>query len=132
MKKDRLDQYRGRLNPQQIADGMNAAANNAKRLLADAELLMRESRYPSATALAILAIEEAGKNTILRQMATSSNDQGLKKAWKDYRSHKEKNVAFLVPQLVAQGARVIDEFRPAFEPDGEHPALRQGALPLFW
>lgn len=123
MQKKRLDQYRGRLTPQQIAEGMNAALNNAKRLLADAELLMQESRYPSATALAILAIEEAGKNAILRRMATASNDEDIKGAWRDYRSHKEKNVAFIVPHLAAQGARHIDGFKPAFDPDSQHPVL---------
>ena len=74
MAADRLDQYRGTLSPQQIADGMNAAERNAARLLNDAELLLREERHPSATAMAILAIEEAGKNTILRQLSTAKDD----------------------------------------------------------
>lgn len=36
-------------------------AVNAKRLLADSELLLSEGRFPSALALAIFAMEEAGK-----------------------------------------------------------------------
>ena len=116
----RLDQYWDSLSPHQIADGMNAAQKNAARLLNDAELLLREGRYPSATAMAILAIEEAGKNTILRQLSTAKNNTGVKKAWKDYRNHKQKNLASIVPQLVAAGARRIDDFRSAFDGSSSH------------
>lgn len=127
-----LDQYRGKLTPQQIADGMNAAERNAARLLQDAELLFCEQRYPSATALAILAIEEAGKNTILRQLSTASDDAGIKKAWKAYRSHKEKNFASIVPQLVEQGAKEINDFKPMVASASTHrdevDILKQVAL----
>jgi AbiV family abortive infection protein len=40
---------------------MNAAARNAARLVSDAEILLGAKRYPSAAALAVLAIEESGK-----------------------------------------------------------------------
>ena len=59
-------QYRGRLTNRQIAEGMTAAAANARRLLSDAVLLLEAERWPTAAALAILAIEEAGKQAILR------------------------------------------------------------------
>jgi hypothetical protein len=39
MSKNYLNPYRGKMEPQQIADGMNAAAKNARSLLTDAELL---------------------------------------------------------------------------------------------
>jgi AbiV family abortive infection protein len=38
-----------------------AAARNARRLLEDAELLLKRGRSPSAYSLAVLAFEEAGK-----------------------------------------------------------------------
>jgi AbiV family abortive infection protein len=38
-----------------------AAARNARRLLDDAELLLKRGRWPSAYSLAVLAFEEAGK-----------------------------------------------------------------------
>ena len=38
-----------------------AAAGNARRLLGDAELLLKRGRLPSAYSLAVLAFEEAGK-----------------------------------------------------------------------
>jgi hypothetical protein len=52
-----LDQYRGSLSPAQIAAGMNAARENASRLLNDAKLLAQSERFASAAALAILSIE---------------------------------------------------------------------------
>jgi hypothetical protein len=52
----RLDQYKGKLSASQIAEGMNAAIRNSKRLAEDAELLLKEKRFSSATSLAILSI----------------------------------------------------------------------------
>jgi AbiV family abortive infection protein len=39
-----------------------AAARNARRLLGDAELLLKRGKAPSAYSLAVLAFEEAGKS----------------------------------------------------------------------
>jgi hypothetical protein len=52
---------------------MNAANRNARRLVADAKLLLDAGRYPSAAALAALAIEESGKTSILRTLAVVKN-----------------------------------------------------------
>lgn len=48
----RLDGYRGRLKPGQIAEGMNAALENARRLATDADALLKASAFPSAASLA--------------------------------------------------------------------------------
>lgn len=119
----RLDQYKGRLFPEQIAAGMNAAIKNAVRLTEDANLLLERERFSSAASLAILAIEEAGKVSILRMLAVSRKDKETVKRWREYRSHTKKNVAWLLPQLVAEGARYIDDFSPLFTEDAEHPFL---------
>src|SRR5215216_1530385 len=70
----RLDQFKGKRSSSQIAEGTNAAAANAKRLIEDAEALLKADSYASATALAILAIEEAGKISILHSIVLSRND----------------------------------------------------------
>ncbi len=44
-----------------LGDFALAAARNARRLLDDAELLLKRGRSPSAYSLAVLAFEEAGK-----------------------------------------------------------------------
>jgi hypothetical protein len=64
----------GRLNAAQIAAGMNAAEDNAARLLADAVLLLNAGRYPTAASVAILCIEEAAQVSILRRIATCKDD----------------------------------------------------------
>ena len=119
--KKKLNAYKGKLTPAQIAKGINAAKRNAKRLLDDAKLLLEAKRYPSAASLSILSIEESGKVTVLRSIALARNDKEIKDCWKDYRSHTKKNVAWLLPQLVAQGARRLDDFQPLFDENSDHP-----------
>jgi hypothetical protein len=65
MAHSRLDQYKGRLTAAQLAEGMNAATENARHLVRDAVMLLEAGRFPTAASLAALAIEEAGKPAIL-------------------------------------------------------------------
>lgn len=123
MVKKKLNQYKGKLSPEQIAEGMNAANKNAVRLREDANLLLEQGRFPSAASLAILAIEESGKLHILRKLALSKDDKEIVGCWREYRSHTKKNVAWLFLQLFAQGARRLDDFSPLFIDGAEHPFL---------
>lgn len=118
-----LKQFKNHLSYSQIADGMNAACENARRLAEDAQILFNSQRYPSAVSLAILAIEESGKTAILREMATARDGKALKAAWRSYRSHTKKNVAWILPDLVIKGARKLDEFDQISNPRGDHPKL---------
>ncbi len=67
---------------------LEAVAENAKRLLADAELLRKANRHPSAVALAVLAVEEAGKYFLLKWAFEDAElpDRGR------VRSHPEKQI----------------------------------------
>lgn len=123
MTNKKLNSYKGRLSPEQIAQGMNAAIQNAKRLWEDAALLLESGRFPSAVSLAILSIEESGKTSILRQLAVAKDDKELADCWRDYRSHTKKNVTWLLPQLVMEGARHLDDFRLLFDKTSDHPFL---------
>jgi AbiV family abortive infection protein len=118
-----LNSYSGRLTAHQIASGINAARRNAHRLAEDAQLLFDKERYPTAAALAILSIEEAGKEFILRQIALATGDNELRTSWKDFRSHTKKNAMWLLPQLVSEGARRLDDFRKLFEEEAKHTVL---------
>lgn len=118
-----LQQFKNHLSYSQIADGMNAACENARRLVEDAQILFDSQRYPSAASLAILAIEESGKTAILREMATARDSKALKAAWKSYRSHTKKNVAWILPDLVMNGARKLEEFDQIANPQGDHPEI---------
>jgi AbiV family abortive infection protein len=121
MTKKKLDSYKGKLNADQVAAGINAAIQNAKRLSEDASLLFEAGRFPSAASLAILSIEESGKVSILRSLALAKTDEDIADAWRDYRSHTKKNVSSLLPKLMEQGARKLDDFKPLFEESSDHP-----------
>jgi AbiV family abortive infection protein len=121
--KKKLDAYRGRLAAAKIADGMNAAAANARRLSHDAETLLAAGGFSTAASLAALAIEESGKISILRELALARTDAEAAEVWKSYRSHTRKNTSWLLPQLVTAGARRLDNFEPLFEESAEHPFL---------
>ncbi|HXS73708.1 MAG TPA: AbiV family abortive infection protein, partial [Rhodanobacteraceae bacterium] len=117
----KLNAYRGKLTAAQIAEGMNAALENARRLAADAERLLNIGSFPSAASLAALAIEEAGKISILRALSLARSQTELNDAWKDYRSHTMKNRAWIMPQLVAAGARKLEDLRVLFDESSNHP-----------
>lgn len=118
-----LNQYKGRLSSSEIAAGMNAASRNATRLAVDAQTLLDAGCTPSAAALAILSIEEAGKVTLLRWLALAETDEEISEAWRAYRSHTKKNVAWIVPKLIAEGARTLDDLAPTVDESSDHPAV---------
>ena len=123
MPKEKLSQYHGKLSPTQIADGMNAAIRNARRLADDAWTLFDLKRYPTAASIAILSIEESGKVSILRHFAMAPDLPSCGKIWEDYRNHRSKNVAWILPDLVVAGARSLDSLHLAAQSDAEHTAL---------
>lgn len=87
-------------------------------------------RFASATALAILSIEEAGKSTILRQLALAESETECKQLWRAYRSHMHKNTAWILGQLVAQGKQRLEDFLPAFDPASDHPDILENLKQL--
>jgi AbiV family abortive infection protein len=116
-------QYRGRLSPAELAEGINVARQNAARLAKDARLLLENERYASALALAVLSIEESGKGPVLRGLAVASDDKEVVEKWREYRSHTSKNLMWPLLDRIAKGARKLDDFLPMFEPNAEHPQL---------
>ena len=120
MSKRHLNSYKGKLNPDQIANGINAAIHNANRLAEDAQILLGACRYPTAASVAVLSIEESGKISVLRRLALAETDEEASRIWKDYRSHTKKNFLWLMPQLIMKGARRLDDFRPLFEHEADH------------
>lgn len=118
-----LQPYRGPLSAKEIAEGMNLASENARRLRDDARLLFESNRFPSSLALAILSIEETRKISILRKLALFSTPEGVKAYWKEYTSHTEKNRLWPFSDLVGSGARHLEDFRELVEPNADHPLL---------
>jgi AbiV family abortive infection protein len=114
--------YAGHLKAAQIAQGINLARQNGKRLVADAKLLLAEKRYPSAAALAVLAIEEQGKELVLRRLALVHPTDKTATFWRDFRNHLQKNKAWILPFLGAQlpGATLEDLHAAIFDEDSNH------------
>jgi AbiV family abortive infection protein len=104
-------QYRDFLTCEQLSVGMKAAMQNAARLADDADLLLKAGRFPSASALAILSLEESGKSTILRSMSTASTRAEIVALWKSYRRHLDKHVLSVLPRRVQRGAKRLSELR---------------------
>ena len=112
--KNNLNSYRGELTPNEIVLGMNCAISNAKRLAEDARLLFDSGRFPTACSIAILSIEELGKVSILRHFSLCRNKNEMSRIWKEYRSHTCKNYMVFFLDIVAKGARKLDDFKEIF------------------
>lgn len=123
MSTKKLNGYRGPLSAEKIAAGMNAANANALRLAEDAKVLLSAGRIPTAASLAALSIEESGKTSILRELATATAKEEIASVWKGYRSHARKNVMWYLPALALAGARKLEDLRPLFEEDADHPYI---------
>jgi AbiV family abortive infection protein len=117
------DQYTGPLDCAALAAGMNAAQVNARRLTADARLLFEGKRYATTAALCVLAIEEAGKRHVLRELALARDETELRQAWKAYRSHTHKNILWPLFDMLAQGARKASDFSQLFDSNAEHAQI---------
>lgn len=114
------NQFYSKLDPKSAAIGIRLAYENAELLLKDAELLFANRRFERAVALAILAIEEAGKSTIIRGILLADDPRQLKKEWRNYRQHTQKNLAWILPHLVAKGASKLEELSQIFNPASDH------------
>jgi AbiV family abortive infection protein len=127
-----IEQYVGRLSPEQASEGITAAQDNARGLLADAVLLLDHGRWARAAALAILAIEEAGKVDVLRAILLARDEREARDEWRDYRSHTRKNAHWIIGHLAAKGARRLEDLRPIVREGSAHPhmleATKQMAL----
>lgn len=113
-------QYSQSLNIKQAAEGIKVAIENSQDLLSDALLLFENGRYPRAVALAILAIEEAAKPSIIRSIILENEPSQYKKEWQRFRGHTSKNASWILPQLISKGATRAEEMKQIFDPNSQH------------
>ncbi|MFP8490009.1 AbiV family abortive infection protein [Gracilimonas sp. Q87] len=104
-------QYNQKLTPEKAAEGINAIKSNAHSLIDDAELLYKHGRYERATALSILAVEEAGKVSIIRSILMEDDQKELNKEWKRFRNHLDKNWGLAFFEAVQKGNNHFDELK---------------------
>lgn len=118
-----LSAFRGELSAKDVADGINAAIRNAKRLAADAKLMLDAKRYPTAAALAIISIEETEKVSTLRALSVAQTKEELAQVWEDYRGNRTQGTAWIAAELDAKGAGHLSGFSEAMEKDAYHPGM---------
>lgn len=125
----RLPSYAGPITPQQAAQGIQAAVQNARSLLADAELLCEHSRWPRVASLSILAAEEIGKVSLLREILVAETPEQLREMWRDYRRHTEKNWLGVFLSCVSEAPN-IEDFRELADPESDHRQLLEALKQL--
>jgi len=106
--KSKPTRYRGILTPKSASEGIHTAKTNATRLLDDADMLYKNGCYPSACALAALAIEEMSKPAIIRKIVIADSPQERAHAWKLFSSHHDKGAPWIVPHLIKENATYED------------------------
>lgn len=111
----KLHPYRGKLTTEDVVEGMICALSNAKRLYADAQVLLDAGRYPSACSLGILAVEEIGKLTVLRLLALGGSKEAIKANWKRYSSHIDKNHFWMMVSVFESDENTSPDFNFKFD-----------------
>jgi AbiV family abortive infection protein len=107
--------YNKKLTPKLAAEGIKIILENSKSLLNDAELLYSSNRFERAVAIAIIAIEESGKLPIIRIILLEDEEKELRKEWKKFRTHTEKNWGLLFTKIPAQSFKKLDDFKVFFD-----------------
>ncbi|EHO07012.1 hypothetical protein HMPREF9714_02863 [Myroides odoratimimus CCUG 12901] len=113
-------QFTQKLSIKLATEISNGALENAKSLYEDAKLLYDNEKYARAISLAILSIEESGKPSIIRSILLEDDPKELSKLWKSYRRHQDKNSMWIIPELILNGAKKIDDLRKVVDKDSDH------------
>lgn len=113
-------QYNQKLTLKKASEGIKAAIENSKSLLADANLLYDNERYERATALAILAIEENGKAKVIREILMEDEQKKLQLKWQEFRQHTYKNTNWIVPELISKGVTHLSQMQQIFDDKSPH------------
>jgi AbiV family abortive infection protein len=112
--KSKASPYRGKLTNESASIGIRTTKSNAKRLLNDAEALFEKERFPSACALACLAIEEISKPAIIRKILLAKSPEQIRRGWKIFSSHYDKAAPWIVPYIIGKNPDTYEHFVEIF------------------
>jgi AbiV family abortive infection protein len=87
----------------ELKEGMNLSIENAKNLVNDAEILIKNGRYTTASYLSVVSLEEQGKALILLKKLLNKEDI-TKEYWADKLEHHE-------PKIIATYDLVFSKYR---------------------
>ncbi len=98
---------------------------NARELIDEAGLLIANQKWARGASLSILAIEEAGKVPLLRELLVVDSEEDLKKGWRSYRSHTKKNVLAVIKEYVEESQN-NEDVRPLYDRASKDPQFIEG------
>ena len=112
--------YQGPLTPAQAAEGIQIAITNAKKLYAEAKLLLEAQHWERGAVLAIQSMEEAIKPRQLRLLLLAKTDHELLEAWSAYRQLDLRHLIRLRHEFMYLGSSAVDkDMAPLFgKPSG--------------
>lgn len=123
------------LTVSELAEGRDAAFNNARELVAEAELLLKSGRHARALFLAQIAGEEVGKGLLLAGYTFSLLRGSLdwKRFWKSFRSHAHKLEAVMMTESLLVPTLRDDERQSELDTLKERAShLEQGKMAALY
>lgn len=115
-----------------MTEGLEAIAENARRLLEDAELLFSSGSFATSAAIAIIAIEEAGKHYMLKWdfEGDTSHKAGL--ASKGRKAHQEKQSVLGSFYLAEVAVETIREYLRKIGFEGDDRSVKEFSSALHY
>lgn len=92
-----------------IANGINSVRLSGARLARDAQLLLEQGSHATAFSLAVLALEEFGKERLFMMLAIETDEKERSELWSQFRSHHAKNIVTVAAQRINKGAKNLNE-----------------------
>src|SRR5579872_3739482 len=108
------------------------ALSNAEEMLQDAKILFEHERYSTATALAVIAIEEVAKWSVVQDNFTAVGNGDWKRFWHGVRNHvtkidKHKSFSLLEALKMWNAAEPWGAVAD-IEDEGDLQAIKEGCL----
>lgn len=116
-------QYTQKISLKKASEISKGAIQNASSLFDDAKLLFENGRYARAICLSVLSIEESGKPSIIRSIILEDDSKEIANLWKSFRRHQDKNSLWIVPELIMNGVKRLEEMRKVVDPKSDHPQV---------
>ncbi len=104
------ERYDGPLNAVQVAEGIAEVKANVGQMVSAAAALATARIYSLSCAYSLMAVEEAQKVSVLRNLLLSDDPDEIKSLWKDFRTHTRKHLHFAI--AIASQALVHGEIPP--------------------
>jgi AbiV family abortive infection protein len=115
-----------------MTTGLEAIAHNAQRLMEDADLLFSAGRFATATAIAIIAIEEAGKHYLLKWNSEHEMTDLLRPAHKGRKAHQEKQAVLGSFYLAEVAVETMRQYLRKIGFEGDDNSLQQFSNALHY